>query len=327
MPTRSQKYRLGLFIIVSLSALLLLLMIIGSEKFLKKRDIYLITYKDISVSGLEVGGPVKYLGLGVGTIKNIQIDPEDISRIIVTVALKPGTPIKKDTYADIELIGITGLKMIEIRGGSNEAELLEPEQFIQAGGSVTEAITGKAEIIAEKIELLLNNLNRFSQPENMDKITKLTESATQTFDNFDKVLVENRKDIRLIINQSQASIARIDTISGLLLTSVEKIHDLAVGDTLEEILSNVQGITVKLRKANLGLLIEQLSSAIEKTNHVLTLIDHDLESGSKSFFTSLERLKSTLEYLDEASRIINEDPSVLIRGTEFEDLPDEELDR
>ena len=327
MPTRSQKYRLGLFIVISFSALLVLLLIIGSEQFLKKKDIYLITYKDISVSGLEVGSPVKYLGLGVGTIKNIQIDPDDISRIIVTVALKPGTPIKKDTYADIELIGITGLKMIEIRGGSNEADLLEPGQFIRAGGSVTEAITGRAEIIAEKIELLLNNLNRFSQPENMEKITKLTENAAHAFENFDHVLVENRNDIRKIIHQSQATIARIDTISQLLLISVEEIHQLAVGDTLEEILSNVQRITVKLRKADLERLIEQLGHAIERTNHILTLIDHDLESGSKSFFSSLERLKSTLEYLDEASRKINEDPSVLLRGTEYEDLPDEDLDR
>ncbi|MCB0316686.1 MAG: MCE family protein, partial [Calditrichaeota bacterium] len=56
-------------------------------------------------SGLEVGSPVKYLGIKVGTIKNISIAPEDVSRIIVKVALKPGTPVKEDARADIVSIG------------------------------------------------------------------------------------------------------------------------------------------------------------------------------------------------------------------------------
>ena len=81
MITRSQKYRLGIFIAVSVFLIVLLLIIIGTEQFLKEQDIYYIAYRDISVSGLEVGSPVKYLGLGVGTIRDIEIDPEDINAI------------------------------------------------------------------------------------------------------------------------------------------------------------------------------------------------------------------------------------------------------
>ena len=94
MPTQSQKRRLGVFVILVIIMLIGLLLIIGSQQFLKKQDLYSIAYKDISVSGLEIGSPVKYLGLGVGSIKDIQIDPEDISRIIVKIAVKSGTPIK-----------------------------------------------------------------------------------------------------------------------------------------------------------------------------------------------------------------------------------------
>ena len=116
MPTSSQKLRLGIFIFVGIFAFLILMIIIGSEQIFKEKDIYFISYKDISVSGLEVGSPVKYLGVGVGSIKDIHIDPEDVSRVVVSVALEPGTPIKRDARAEIAIIGITGLKMIEIRG-------------------------------------------------------------------------------------------------------------------------------------------------------------------------------------------------------------------
>jgi len=187
MPTQSQKVRLGIFIIVGSFALLIFLFIIGSQQIFKEKDIYYISYKDISVSGLEVGSPVKYLGISVGVIKGINIDPDDVSRIIVSVSLDPGTPIKKDARAEIAAIGITGLKMIEIRGGSNEAPLLETEQYIRPGGSITEEITGKAEIIAEKIELILNNINRFTQPENLDKITQFVDNAGRAFETMDKI--------------------------------------------------------------------------------------------------------------------------------------------
>jgi ABC-type transporter Mla subunit MlaD len=327
MPSRSQKFRLGIFLLLGISALLILLFIIGSERFFQERDIYYIVYKDVSVSGLEVGSPVKFLGLRVGIIDDIKIDPEDVSKIIVTVALKPGTPIKEDARADINILGITGLKMIEIHGGSKEAELVEPGQFIKAGSSITDELTGKAEIIAEKIELLLNNLNRFTQPENLDKITNTIETTNRTFAEANQMLSENRKDIRNIISNTKKTMSRVDSISLLLQASAQEVHRITTSDTLGKILSDVQHITGRLRESNLEQLIQRLSAAVEKTNLLLNSIDDDIESGSQDFFTSIKRLKSTLEYLDETSRMINEDPSILLRGATYKDIPDDDLDR
>ncbi len=252
MPTKSQKRRLGVFVLLVILMLTALLVIIGSQQFLKKQDIYLISYKDISVSGLEVGSPVKYLGLGVGTIKDIQIDVDDISRIKVEIAVKEGTPIKKDAYADIEMIGITGLKMIEIRGGSSASELLNPGEYIPAGGSISELITGKAEIIMEKVELLINNLNTFSKPENLNKIIDLAANANKTFEELDLLLRENRRDLRDIVTQAKITGARLDTITQFLLPTSETMQNVSLSDTLSEILSNVNKVTKSLEKSGSG---------------------------------------------------------------------------
>ena len=327
MPTKSQKRRLGVFIVLVIILLVALLLIIGTEQLLKEQDTYLIAYKDISVSGLEVGSPVKYLGLGVGTIKDIQIDRDDISRIIIRIAVKSGTPIKKDAYADIELIGITGLKMIEIRGGSSAAELLEPGEYIPPGKSTSELITGKAEIIMEKIELLINNLNQFSQPENLNKIIDLAENANRTFEDLDLILRENREELRGIIAQAKVTGARLDTITQLLVPSGAELHQISLADTLNQIFSNLNKVTYSLEKADMDRVIEELALTLDRTNRILTIMDHDLERGRDNLFVSLQKLRSTLEYLDEAARMINEDPSILLRGTEYEDLPDEDLDR
>jgi len=327
MPTQSQKRRLGVFIVLIIIMLIALLVIIGSQQFLKEQDIYLISYKDISVSGLEIGSPVKYLGLGVGTIKDLQIDEEDISKINIKIAVKSGTPIKKDAHADIEFIGITGLKMIEIRGGSSAADLLTPGDYIQAGGSISELITGKAEVIMEKVELLINNLNAFSKPENLNKIIDLAANANSTFEELDLLLKENRRDLREIVSQAKITGARLDTITQFLVPRGESMQNVSLSDTLNAILSNVNKVTQSLRKADLDLIIEELAVTLDRTNQILKIVDYDLVKGRENLFISLEKLRSTLQYLDEAARMMNEDPSVLLRGTKYQDIPDEDLDR
>jgi ABC-type transporter Mla subunit MlaD len=327
MPTKSQKRRLGIFIFLVIILLAALLLIIGTRQFLEEQDTYLIAYKDISVSGLDVGSPVKYLGLGVGSIKNIRIDIEDISKIIIEIAVKSGTPIKKDAYADIEMLGITGLKMIEIRGGSSAADLLEPGEYIQAGKSSSELITGKAEVIMEKIELLINNLNQFSKPENLNEIINLAKNANRSFEDFDVILRENRQELRDIIAQAQVTGARLDTITQLLVPKKTTTRQASLSDTLNEILSNINKVANSLKTANMGLVIEELAVTLDRTNRILNIMDHDLERGRDNIFISLRKLRSTLEYLDETARMVNEDPSILLRGTEYEDLPDDDLDR
>lgn len=332
MRNRAQKIRLGIFLVVSLSILFFTIGYFTAREFFKKEDVYYVAYENLSVSGLEIGSPVKYMGINVGSIRDITIDPDNVASIIVELALKPETPVKEDAEADITSIGITGLKNIEIRGGSNEASFLEPGSYIKPGSSITEAITGKAEIIAEKAEKVLNNLQTFTDPQNLDKITALVESITElsertkvTVSKIDTVIMENRRDFRKTIAGFKEISERLDTSSQLLALSVEKIHQTVESDTLGEILGNVRDVSVKLREANVGALIENVTQVAKQTQELLKKVDSDLDRGSQDFTESLRLLRMTLENLLETSRKINDDPSILIRGINQKDTPDEDL--
>lgn len=326
MQHHSQKFRFGLFLIITSLAILVLLVVVTSQRFLKKKDIYYIAYENTSISGLEVGSPVKYLGINVGSITNIRIDPKNVNRVIVEVALEKGTPIKEDARADIASIGITGLKMIEIRGGSNKAPRLKPGNFIRAGTSMTQQITGKAEIIAEKLELLVNNLNKFTQPENMNKITTLADNASRTFENANRILLENRANLNETVRLSSRVVARLDSMSLALNASAAHINELVASDTLKEILSNARAVSLQMKRADLVNLVKQLGLVVTRTNNILLQVEHNLSQGSETFNQSMKELRSTLEYLNEASRQLSEDPSVLIRGTHPKDVPDKKLE-
>ena len=55
-------------------------------------------------------------------------------------------------------------------------------------------------------------------------------------------------------------------------------------------------------------------------------MDRDIELGNRDFLTSLQELKSTLDNLNEVSRILKEDPSVVIYGSDVDDIPDDDLE-
>ena len=330
--TKGQKIRLGIFVIVSTTILLLLIGLFTTQKIFRERDIYYVAYDDMSVSGLEVGSPVKYLGIKVGYIEDISIDPDDVSRIIVTLALKPDTPIKEDARADITTVGITGLKTIEIQGGSNEADFLDERSYLNPGSSMTEEITGKAEVIAEKVESVLNNLQDFTQPEKLnkitimaDKISLLADKAGYTIESIDTILAENRSEVRRTIVTARDISNRLDTTSMMMQSTIDKINSIISSDTIQQILGSAQIFAQKMQESDLERLVEELVEVANQTNQVLSKVDHELSINSEDFSESMILLKNTLENLNEVSRQINDNPSILIRGTKFNNAPDQHL--
>ncbi len=332
MNTRQNKIRLGIFLIVSFTLLLALIGFFTARQFLEKRDTYYVAYNGVSVSGLEVGSPVKYLGITVGAISDIKIDPEDVNRVIVEISLKPGTPVKEDANADIVAVGITGLKTIEIRGGSNEADFLKENDFIPAGSSITEEITGKAEIIAEKVEKVLNNLQDFTQPENLNKITQsadnisqLVNSASITISKIDTLVEENRDAVHETVVAAHEISEKLNLSSETLMSSINEFNKIIKSDTVDQIVVNIRDISQIIKETDLEKLIGNVAEVANQTQQLLLKVERDINQSSEDLTESQKLIRLTLENLNEASRKINSDPSVLIRGIRKKDSPDEKL--
>src|SRR5262249_19862224 len=66
-------------------------------------------YFDGTVSGLERGAAVRYLGVGVGRVQQMHIDPRDPARVQVIVDIDGTTPISEKTLAELQLQSVTGL--------------------------------------------------------------------------------------------------------------------------------------------------------------------------------------------------------------------------
>jgi phospholipid/cholesterol/gamma-HCH transport system substrate-binding protein len=332
MKIRTQQIRLGIFIFISILLLLTLIFFFAANKLFEKTDKYFVSYRGLSVAGLEVGSPVNYLGISIGSISDIFIDSKDVNVVIVEIALKPGTPIKKDAYADIVSMGITGLKAIEIRGGSNQAAFLNPGEYIKAGSSVTQEITGRASIIAEKTEKVINNLQLFTDPENMSKfsdaaqnINLLAGQLNKTVNTIDTLLTDNRAELNEIVSSAKVVIDNLNVSSRLFKESISSINRIVQSDTIQQIVNNAHDISQHLRETDLKLFIDNLAAVSDQTSKLLYSLDENIDKNSQELSESIRLLRITLVNLEELSYKINSDPSILVRGSKDVNVPDKRL--
>lgn len=185
METKTQgfKIRLGLFIIGGLVLFVLAIFIIGKQKNLFN-PVFKLSTQFKNVSGLQVGSVVRYSGINVGTVDNIQI----INDSMVKVDLLIKTDVKKfihtDSKASIGSEGIIGDKIIVLSQGNPKTAMVRDSQTIAAIEPIeTDAImrslettAGNAAIASSEITEILMKVNqgegtlgRLIQDDNMAK--------------------------------------------------------------------------------------------------------------------------------------------------------------
>lgn len=162
-----------------------------------------VTYESIigeSVAGLNIDAPVKYLGVDVGKVSRIAIDPLDSSRVRLTLQIERETPVKRDTEAVLKTQGLTGIAYVELGGGSAGAPRLEP-----GPGGELPLIRSKASLgtrMESEIGSVLSNLNRLAG--NLNAVFDADNRAA---------LAQTLADTRMLVHTFAA---RRDTISGAL---------------------------------------------------------------------------------------------------------------
>ncbi len=327
MVTRSQKIRLGIFLAVSFVVLLAIIAIILAPRFLEVRDTYYVGFTDVSVTGLQEGSSVKYHGLTVGYISDIMIDPENLRRVILKLSLEHGIPIREDTEAVMSILGLTGLKMIELSGGSNEAKPLSPGSTIRAGRSLTDNITGKAEVISEKAEIVLNNLADLTGEGNQKRLLRFVDQFGSASQELSALIAKNKSSLQGIFDNGSEAARDFPEVLRSVRNTLERVEQLVQSDTLKKTMANLSQISESLKKAELVRTIQEANEALTHMNNLLQNADLTFTKGFSDLAYSIESLRESVDYINQFARMISEDPSVLMRGTEPRGVPDFKLEK
>lgn len=307
MVSKAQKFRLGIFVAVFTTLMIIFIVMVAGNKLMEKRDYYQIRYSGISVSGLQIGGSVKFYGINVGRVDDITIQADDIRNVIVEISVAEGTPIKSDMTAALTPVGITGLLQVELTGGTNTAALLNEGDMIQAGISTFQSISGKAEVITDKLELVLNNLIEISGPDNRKKLNSI-------ITNVDSIIHTSQKPIASIITKVDTMSTEINLLANNLNQTIQRVNQVLESEQFNSILSNGAEITRNLSEVDVVKLVDNLNKTIEDVDFAVRQINLTHLSGKEDLLQTLDKLKETVDSLNEFSRMLVEDPTILLRG-------------
>lgn len=161
METHTQRFkvRLGLFIVGGLALFIIAIFIIGKQKNLFN-PVFRLTTTFYNVSGLEVGCNVRFSGITVGTVDNIQIINDSTVGVEMLIRKNVQQFIKTDCVAGIGSSGIIGDRLIIISQGSDEAPIAENKQNILSSEPVeTDDIMASLQITADELAEIMMKIN------------------------------------------------------------------------------------------------------------------------------------------------------------------------
>jgi phospholipid/cholesterol/gamma-HCH transport system substrate-binding protein len=253
-----------------------------------------------TVSGLSAGSQVRYLGVDVGKVVRIMIDPEQRNRVLVIADIDSTAPIDERTRASLSLQGITGLLFIDLK---QDSKLAAPG--VLAKGLNYPVIRSAP----SDFDVLLSNL------------PALTTHLVELADRFDQVFSDDN------VRSFKATLDNVRLASERLPDTVRDLQGL-IADARRAALA-VQGAAVDLRgiEAHTAPDIESalasirhVSDNLEKTSDMLEQFVADNETGVSRFtHQSLPEFEQLLRESRQAardfrdlSRSLKQNPSQLL---------------
>jgi len=267
-------------------------------------------YFDGSVSGLTRGSTVRYLGVDIGRVIAMRIDPRSATRVQVVVDIDSEAPVSKETVAELSLQGVTGLLYIDLLGkvGTKRLAGVVPSErypVIRAVRSNFDAflstlpeVVSQASEVARRLTLLLSDANVRAvsrMAENLDLASRALPGTMLEINSLAKELREMSADLTAVAATLRTT---VDDSGPELAATLRRVH--AVAD-------NLASTTAKL------------DQAIQDNSPGLRGFTRD---ALPEFEGLLRDSREAAAEVQELARSLRQDPSQLIyqpaeRGTEI----------
>jgi phospholipid/cholesterol/gamma-HCH transport system substrate-binding protein len=219
MESQANYVATGAFVLLLVAGLIAAVLWLAGAQFNARYTAYEVAVSD-SVSGLDIGAPVRLNGIEVGRVADIRQDPRNPQQVIVLLQLQQDATIRSDSLASLEMQGLTGERYVEISGGT----LRSPRLIAMAGQrypmitwrpSSLDALFHDAprfmdhlNVIADRLQAVLNDQNRRAISETLASLSDLTTRLDQRSQDIDHML----SDGSLTLHDLAGASARLDVL-------------------------------------------------------------------------------------------------------------------
>jgi phospholipid/cholesterol/gamma-HCH transport system substrate-binding protein len=295
--TRREAVRVGIFVVVAGTLLVGALLWIAGSRFFRPVATYMVLFEK-SVSGLNAGANVEYQGVVVGRVRDVQLTSDIPPKVAVIIDLNPGTPVRTDTIAALLGSLVTGIKFIQLQGGTEAAGPLSPGGYIW--GDVT-SIEQFRDQLGEIADRALRILRRFDEEVFTPEI-----SAQVT------AFVENLSGVAKSLNSTLQTFGAEETGRDIS----QLVRDLSTAtDNLNKVLSDFYSRRDSLY-GGVETTLRHLDEVVTQTRDLVKTATQQVGGTSTSIGSLLGDLGTATSRLQETLDVIRSDPSLLLRGRE-----------
>lgn len=236
MEREANYAAVGAFVLVVALAAALFVYWYSGTRVHRKYDHYEI-YFNGSVSGLEQGAAVRYLGVRVGRVVEMRIDPRDAGRVEVIAAIDSTTPISPRTIAELNLQGVTGLLYIDLQQSARAAPPTVPSlqyPVIRAAPSQFDVFLAQLPRLSAAAGGVIERLNRLLSDQNIDNVSRslnnlsqASNSLPQAVRSLDALLVQLRATTAELAATAKSTRNVMDTAGPQIVSTVRRLQGVA----------------------------------------------------------------------------------------------------
>jgi phospholipid/cholesterol/gamma-HCH transport system substrate-binding protein len=270
METKANYVLIGAFVLLAAAALMLFTLWIAGTPLNKDYSTYDVVFEG-PVNGLTKGGEVRFNGIKVGEVTRLSLDRQDPNRVIARIRVDAETPVRTDSIAQLDFLGITGVTFIQILAGTPESPLLKSEDFKPPPVIRTER-TALDELFSGGQDLLtvagdtINKLNEALSEENVKHITAIlanVEIASDKIARKDGLIDSASNAFKSVDRAAKAIEAAGNSVDGVVKDNSEDLKQAIA--SARETLDGIEPAVTEARNA-----IKGINGAVTQLNKELT---------------------------------------------------------
>ncbi|HYV94418.1 MAG TPA: MlaD family protein [Chitinophagales bacterium] len=247
----------------------------GKNSFNRDR-IYFAKYDH--VDGLALAAHVRYNGMNVGRVQDMELATDGSGKIIMSMNVSPALKIPRGSVAKIVQIDLFGTRAVQIEL-SHEKEILQSGDTLQSGAEkdVISGVKDQAKALLGSLDTVVTSVREIFDDQTRTNLQKSFASVQHTLDNLDKSISSNQGRLDRIFSN-------IESITYNVNQNKEQIT---------AILTNLNAISDSLRRANIAQTITQAHDALQQVSEVMKKINEG--KGSMGLLVNDERLYNRLD--------------------------------
>ena len=278
----SREVRLGILAIFTIALAIWAYKYVKGKNLFKKTTTFYTVFDN--VDQLTVASPVSINGYNIGTVLDIELNPENTKSIVVTLEVDGNIAYPKSTQALLMSAGVVGGKMIALEfdkrcSGPDCAKSGDTINGKAVG--LIESMIGEEDIdqysvaikqsVGSAIDTILQTL---SNKEIDSPINQSLHQMQITMENLAGVSKTMNSLMKSSYGDLTSTLSNMATLSNSLAESNQQIKNL---------LNNLDGISTEMRKVQITPTIEATNGAIAEATSLMQGLDSTITTSTEAF--------------------------------------------